>query len=291
MIKAQIHKKLSAAGGEFSLNAELNIPKGSLLTVYGPSGSGKTSLLRSLAGLLTPDKGFISFQDKTWYNSEKKINLPPQKRNIGYVFQDYALFPNMSVKENLEFASNKKDPENTVDELLSAMHLLELENRKPDTLSGGQKQRVALARALAQKPDVLLLDEPLAALDTSMRISLQEYILKAHKNQGLTTIMVSHDVTEIIKLSDMTIILDEGHISQVGPPGELFMEKHISGKFQFTGTVLQLIQEDVIYIVSVLIGKNVIKVVAHSAEIDGILPGDKVVVASKAFNPVIYKIS
>ncbi|QBA63617.1 sulfate/molybdate ABC transporter ATP-binding protein [Muriicola soli] len=291
MIEARIHKKLIAAGGEFSLSAELNIPKGSLLTIYGPSGSGKTSLLRSLAGLLTPDKGFISYQNNTWFNSEKKINLPPQKRNIGYVFQDYALFPNMTVKENLEFASNKLNRKSTVDELLSAMHLMELENRKPDTLSGGQKQRVALARALAQKPDVLLLDEPLAALDTSMRTGLQAYILKAHKKEGLTTILVSHDVTEIMKLSDITIILQDGQISQIGPPGELFMEKHISGKFQFTGTVLQLIKQDVIYIVNVLIGKNVIKVVAHPAEIDGIQPGDKVVVASKAFNPVIYKIT
>ncbi|MBT8290326.1 MAG: ABC transporter ATP-binding protein [Muriicola sp.] len=291
MVEVRIHKKLGAGTAEFTLNTDLTIAEGSLLTLYGPSGSGKTSLLRGIAGLLPPDKGYIAFQDRTWFNSEKKINLPPQKRNIGYVFQDYALFPNMTVIENLKFAKSKSAPNNIIADLLDVMDLAALENRKPETLSGGQKQRVALARALVQQPDVLLLDEPLAALDTDMRLSLQDHILDAHNKLGLTTIMVSHDLGEIMKLSDTTAIMKEGRITQLGPPGELFMEKHISGKFQFTGTVLHLIQQDVIYIISVLIGNNIVKVVAHPSEIEGILPGDKVVVASKAFNPVIYKIS
>ncbi|MEY8019779.1 ABC transporter ATP-binding protein [Muriicola sp. SD30] len=291
MVEVRIHKKLGAGTAEFTLNTDLTIAEGSLLTLYGPSGSGKTSLLRGIAGLLPPDKGYIAFNGRTWFDLEKKINLPPQKRNIGYVFQDYALFPNMTVIENLKFAKSKSAPDNIIPDLLEVMDLSALANRKPDTLSGGQKQRVALARALVQQPDVLLLDEPLAALDTDMRLSLQDHILDAHNKLGLTTIMVSHDLGEIMKLSDTTAILKEGRITQLGPPGELFMEKHISGKFQFTGTVLHLIQQDVIYIISVLIGNNIVKVVAHPSEIKGILPGDKVVVASKAFNPVIYKIS
>ena len=290
MIEASIHKKLKAKGGEFQLEMELSIPEGSLLTVYGPSGSGKTSFLRSIAGLLSPDKGHIAFRSTIWYDSERRIDLSPQKRNIGYVFQDYALFPNMTVRENLVFAKKKSSAEDTLDELIHTMDLSELENRYPDTLSGGQKQRVALARALAQKPVILLLDEPLAALDAEMRVKLQDYILSAHKKYGLTTIMVSHDLAEIMKLSDTTVVLEDGRIKKMGLPSEIFMEKRLSGKFQFTGTVLQIDPQGVIFIVSVLIGNNIVKVVAHPTEIEGILPGDKVVVASKAFNPVIYKI-
>jgi molybdate transport system ATP-binding protein len=290
MIEIGIHKILKTKGSDFTLDLDLKIPRGSLLTLYGPSGSGKTSLLRCLSGLLTPDRGRIVFGDKTWFDSRTRTDVKPQRRNVGYVFQDHALFPNMTVLENMRFAQKKNASPADLEELLDAMDLQGLRNRYPDSLSGGQKQRVSLARALAQRPEILLLDEPLAALDAGMRVNMQDYILASHRKYGLTTIMVSHDLPEIIKLSDSVAVLETGKIIRTGPPSDIFMEKRLSGKFQFTGTLLALEKQDVIYIASVLIGNNLIKVVVHPSEIGGLQTGDQVVVASKAFNPVIYRI-
>lgn len=290
MINLSFQKQLKATEGTFELKIDLVIPKGAFITLYGPSGAGKTSFLRILAGLVMPDNGSIIVEDIPWYHSEKKISLSPQKRNIGYVFQDYALFPNMTVKENLKFAQRKGQKRDLIPELLEVMELSELENRTPDTLSGGQKQRVALGRALVQEPDLLLLDEPLAALDSQMSNKLQDHILKAHKTYGLTTILVSHDLGEIVKLTDTVVVMENGRISKMGTPQEIFMNRQISGKFQFTGTVLSVVKQDVIYVVTVLIYNTIIKVVADASEIADLRNGDTVVVASKAFNPVIYKI-
>ncbi|MGB5376998.1 ATP-binding cassette domain-containing protein, partial [Muriicola sp.] len=274
MINLSFQKQLKATEGTFELNIDLVIPKGTFITLYGPSGAGKTSFLRILAGLLMPDKGCIIVEDIPWYHSEKKISLSAQKRNIGYVFQDYALFPNMTVKENLKFAQRKGQQRDLIPELLEVMELTELENRTPDTLSGGQKQRVALARALVQEPDLLLLDEPLAALDSQMSNKLQDHILKAHKTYGLTTILVSHDLGEIVKLTDTVVVMENGRISKMGTSQEIFMNRQISGKFQFTGTVLSVVKQDVIYVVTVLIYNSIIKVVADASEIADLRNGD-----------------
>ncbi|WP_297761393.1 ATP-binding cassette domain-containing protein [uncultured Muriicola sp.] len=291
MINLSFQKHLKTTDGSFELSIDLDIPKGTFVTLYGPSGAGKTSFLRMLAGLLVPDKGSILVNDIPWYHTERKINISPQKRNIGYVFQDYALFPNMTVKENLKFAQRKGQTKDLIPELMEVMELSTLENRTPDTLSGGQKQRAALARALVQQPDILLLDEPLAALDAQISTKLQDYILQAHNNYGLTTILVSHDLGEIMKLTDTVVVMEQGRITKIGMPQEIFMNKKLSGKFQFTGTVLSIEQQDVIYIVTVLIYTTIIKVVADASEIKDLHNGDSVVVASKAFNPVIYKVS
>lgn len=291
MINLNFQKHLKTTEGSFELSIDLDIPTGSFVTLYGPSGAGKTSILRILAGLLVPDKGSILVHDNPWYHSEKKINLSSQKRNIGYVFQDYALFPNMTVKENLEFAQRKDLTKNLIPELMEVMELSKLENRSPSTLSGGQKQRAALARALVQQPDILLLDEPLAALDAQISSKLQDYILQAHNTYGLTTILVSHDLGEIMKLTDTVVVMEQGRISKVGVPQDIFMNKELSGKFQFTGTVLSIEKQDVIYVVTVLIHNTIIKVVADASEIKDLHNGDRVVVASKAFNPVLYKVT
>ncbi|NER09132.1 molybdate transport system ATP-binding protein [Muriicola jejuensis] len=290
MIEIRVRKILEARGGDFTLDVDLELQEGEFITLYGPSGSGKTSLLRSLAGLLTPDKGRISKGGKVWFDSKERVHMPPQKRNVGYVFQENALFPNMTVRGNLQFAQKKGAPPGLIEELIVDMDLHDLQDRYPDTLSGGQKQRASLARALAQQPDILLLDEPLAALDGVMRLKLQEYILSSHRKFKLTTLMVSHDLAEIIKLSDTTILLDKGRISKMGTPQQVFMGNKLSGKFQFTGTLLELEVQSVITVASVLIGNQIVKVAAHPTEVEGLSPGDKVVVASKAFNPVIYKI-
>ncbi|AXT52746.1 ATP-binding cassette domain-containing protein [Aquimarina sp. BL5] len=290
MIQAHIYKTLSTANGKMLLDIRLNIKKGQFVTLYGPSGTGKTSTLRTLAGLLSVDKGQIVVDDKIWFDSEKKINVSPQQRRVGYVFQDYALFPNMTVRKNLEFALEKDQDRSIIQELITIVELEELQHRKPETLSGGQQQRVALVRALVRKPEILLLDEPLSALDIKMRTKLQDYILKVHRKYELTTILVSHDVGEIMKMSDEIYCLENGKISKQGNPLSIFTNDQLSGKFQFTGEVIAIAKEEVVYIVTVLIGTNVVKVIAQESEITDLRIGDKVIVASKAFNPVLLKI-
>ena len=155
MIFLDLHKKLQGSDGELLLHIAVEIPSGSFVTLFGPSGAGKTSTLRMLAGLMEPDSGKIVVGSETWYDSAKKINLSTQKRNIGYVFQDYALFPHLTVRENLEFALKNRKESNIIDELIELTELGDLQQRKPGTLSGGQQQRVALARSLVQKPKLL----------------------------------------------------------------------------------------------------------------------------------------
>ena len=290
MIEFDLKKVLGTDEGSMDLSLQLSIKPGSFVTLYGPSGAGKTSTLRILAGLLRPDSGTLQVNGQTWYDSNNKINLPPQNRKVGFVFQDYALFPHMTVRQNLEYAASTKSKGHLVDELIELMELDGLSSRKPTTLSGGQQQRVALARALAQQPEILLLDEPLAALDYRIRLKLQDYLLKIHRDFNLTTFLVSHDISEINKVSDLVLVMDNGKIAKSGSPEDIFINQKISGKFKFIGEVLQIEPQEVVLIVSVLVHNQVVKVIAQASEMTGISVGDKVVLASKAFNPVIYKI-
>ncbi len=289
MIQLNVSKSLDSVEGKINLRLNLQIEKGQFVTIYGESGAGKTSTLRMLAGLLQPDDGEVCVDNEVWFNKQNNIDRAPQKRKVAYVFQDYALFPHLTVKGNLEFAQTTKDTA-YLEELILKMELGELINRKPATLSGGQKQRVALARALAQKPEILLLDEPLAALDIKIRLKLQEYLRQIHQDYNLTTILISHDLGEIIKLSDRVFVLEKGQIIKSGSPTEVFVDQQISGKFKFTGEVIKIEKQEVVYIVTVLIDQNVVKVIAQETEINNLKIGDKVMVASKAFNPLIYKI-
>ncbi len=290
MIELSIQKKLSAPSGEMNLDVQCQINEGEFATFYGKSGAGKTSSLRILAGLLEADSGKIQVNGKTWLDSKNGIALTPQQRKVGFVFQDYALFPNMTVKENLQFALQKNQSQRIISELIEIIELGELQHRKPKTLSGGQQQRVALARALVQKPELLLLDEPLSALDVEMRNKLQQYLLQVHQTYGLTTILISHDVSEILKLSNKILVIEDGKITQQGKPIEIFTQKEVSGKFQFTGKIIGMEKQDFIYILTILIGKDLVKVVADEGEAKLLSIGDKVLVASKAFNPIIKKI-
>ena len=221
MIEARLKKKLFSAQGEMHLDVSLDIKQGELVTLYGPSGAGKTTMLRMLCGLTSPDEGFISVQGQIWFDTIKKVNLKPQQRNVGIVFQDYALFPNLSVKENVEYGLHHGQSHSIVDELLDLMELSSLFNKKPVLLSGGQKQRVALARALVRRPKVLLLDEPMSALDTSLRLKIQDYILKVHQQYQLTTILVSHDIFEVIRLSNQAYVIEHGKIVSRGQPRDV----------------------------------------------------------------------
>jgi molybdate transport system ATP-binding protein len=290
MINLELYKILKTSEGDLPLDIELQINKGELITIEGHSGAGKTTILRLIAGLIEPDKGKIVVNEKEWLNTNKKIFLTPQKRNVGFVFQDYSLFPNMTIYENIKFALNGNMNNSYVDEIIDIMELDILKDRYPVTLSGGQKQRASLARAIVRKPEILLLDEPLSALDTEMRLKLQDYILKVHWLFNLTTILVSHDISEIFKMSDRVVRLNMGKIINEGIAAEVFNEKYISGKFRFTGDVLKIESDDVVFIVSVLVGNNIIKVIATQEEIEELKSGDKVMIVSKAFNPLIIKL-
>lgn len=290
MIEFAFQKKLISSSGEMLLSVETKIKEGSLVTLYGKSGAGKTTILRILGGLTQPDSGTIKVHNRTWLDTSKKINLKPQKRKVGFVFQDYALFPNMTVKENLEFALIKGENNSIVNHLIEMVELGELQHRKPTTLSGGQQQRVALARALVQKPKLLMLDEPLSALDEEIRYKLQQYILTVHKEFGLTTLLISHDISEVLRMSDIVIELNEGKIIRQGTTSQIFNHQDLSAKFQLTGTLIQSIKQDFIYILSVQIGKDVVKIVADESEGNDLKIGDKILVSAKAFNPIIQKI-
>jgi molybdate transport system ATP-binding protein len=286
MIEIDIQKSFKNQNERINFNFKTSIEQGSLSALFGKSGSGKTTLLRLLSGLETPDCGQISVAGKIWFDSNKKINLSPQKRDVGFVFQDYALFPNMSVIENLRFAQNEKN-EDFLEEILEIVELKEFKNKMPASLSGGQKQRTALARAVARKPKLLLLDEALSALDNTMRKNLQDNIEKIHKRFNMTTLMISHDIAEVYKLASKVIMIDNGAILKEGNPDILFESSKISGKFKFSAKILKIQKADTIYIVTLLIGDNLTKVVATQSEIEKMNIGDVVLVASKAFNPII----
>lgn len=212
MMLIDIKKSLLSGHGPIDLTIQLEIGQGELLALSGPSGSGKTSLLRILAGLLQPEHGVIVMDGVRWLDTQQKVNWPAQKRNMGFVFQDYALFPHFNVRQNLYYALEKGQNAEHIQDLISVMELQNLLDRKPDTLSGGQQQRVALARALVRRPKLLLLDEPLSALDPDMRHRLQGYILRVHRTFSLTTILVSHDQKEIARMADRVLLIKEGHI-------------------------------------------------------------------------------
>ncbi|MCD6173532.1 MAG: ATP-binding cassette domain-containing protein [Sulfurimonas sp.] len=284
MIKININKKLHGSNGEMDLNIDIEIKDNDFVALAGESGSGKTTLLRILAGL-EEVKGTIKIGDKIWLND--KINLPPQKREIGFVFQDYALFPNMSVEENLLFVNKDKKMAN---HLLNITELTKLKKRLPNTLSGGQKQRVSLCRALMNKPKLLLMDEPLSALDPSMRTKLQNEILTLHKEFGTTTIMVSHDPSEIYRLSNRVLVLNQGKIINDGKPKDVLLRTTGSQKFSFEGELLDIKKVDVIYIAIISIGQQLVEIVVTAEETKNLTIGDIVNVSTKAFNPTItYK--
>jgi len=290
VIFIDVEKRMLTSNGPMNLMVQTTIKNGELLALFGESGAGKTTLLRILAGLVTPDKGIIRFGQTVWFNSEKQINISPQNRNISLMFQDYALFPNMTVEQNIQFAQPEKT-QSEVNELLTLFGLSEFRKRKPNGLSGGQKQRVALARALARKPQLLLLDEPLSALDAEMRNLLQDEIAQAHQLLGVTTIMVSHDLNEVFRLATHVICLENGTITRSGNPEEVFSDNSISGKVQITGQIARIEKQDTIYVVTVISGNNqIIKVIAFDNDLENLKIGDRVMVFSKAFNPIISKL-
>ncbi len=212
---------LNGPAGPFRLDVDLAFEKGAFIALAGPSGAGKTTLLRLLAGLTSPDHGLVRVGSATWYDTDTGRNVPVRRRSIGFVFQDYALFPNMTALRNVEYALGTHSRDEAMD-LLALVGLEGLAGAYPARLSGGQRQRLALIRALARKPEVLMLDEPLSALDPVMRRLLQDELKRLHRDFGTTTFMVSHDTGEILRLADRIIRLEHGRVVYDGSPAGAF---------------------------------------------------------------------
>jgi molybdate transport system ATP-binding protein len=210
MLEARLIKKL----WHFNLDVHLKVDN-QILILLGPSGSGKTTILHLLAGLSKPTEGFIKINDRVLYSSAEKTNIPPQARNIGYLFQDYALFPHMTVRQNVVYgllSKNCNQARSALDpvELLNSFGVGHLIDRYPRQLSGGEKQRVALARALVVQPQLLLLDEPFSALDKNTRVSLRQEIKRLHERWQIPFILVTHDEEDARFLGDITLLLEKG---------------------------------------------------------------------------------
>lgn len=208
--------------GSFDLNVCFSV-EDEVLSLFGASGCGKSMTLKCIAGIETPDRGRIVLDGRTLFDSEKHINLPPQKRRVGYLFQQYALFPNMTVAQNIACAvRDKTHTDAVVAEMIHTMHLEGLEKMRPSRLSGGQQQRTALARILVNKPDVLMLDEPFSALDSHLRFRLEEEVRGIIGDFGRTVIFVSHNREEVFRLSSRIALMRAGRIETLGERSMVF---------------------------------------------------------------------
>jgi molybdate transport system ATP-binding protein len=289
MINFSLQKMLHAGDGEMRLDVNCEIENGAFISLYGPSGAGKTSLIRMLAGFMKPDAGFIKVEDKIWFDSENKINIAPQHRLAGFVFQDYALFPNMNVEENISFALSKNESKKMVNDLMEVTGLTGLRDKKIQLLSGGQQQRVALARALVRKPQLLLLDEPLSAIDIEMRSKLQETLMAIHSVYKITSIIVSHDINEIVKLTSKTIHLTLGRMLQYSEPTEIFLDKFYEPS-SFHGIFLSAEKNETGYIFLVLAGNQLIKIVGTENDCKMLQKGDRIIVSFKDATAFLRKL-
>lgn len=222
------------------LTTSLTIESGSFTTLLGPSGCGKTTLLRMIAGLETPDTGEICFDDRVVFSSERKISVPPEKRGLGFVFQDFALWPHMSVYENVAFglraAHNTKNLDEKVRNALHAVQLDEFASRFPHQLSGGQQQRVAFARAIVIEPQCILFDEPLSALDVLLREEMRVELKDLISRLGITAVFVTHDQTEAMSMSDKIAVLNGGTVEQYASPENIYSSPETQFVARFIGS-------------------------------------------------------
>jgi len=268
---------------------DLVVNDGEFLTLLGPSGCGKSTTLRLIAGFVEPTAGQIFIAD------EDVTGLPPQKRSIGMVFQDYALFPHLTIADNIGFGLRergvpRKERVARVAELLALVRLEDLGKRYPGQLSGGQQQRVALARALAFPPRVLLMDEPLGALDLKLREAMQEEIKRIHTELGVTTVYVTHDQAEAIYLSDRIAVMNGGRIEQIGGPQEIYQSPisrfaaDFIGKINFLEARVQSVQS----------GSAIVEIAGHeiraAAANPYLQPGESVTIAIRPENLAIHEV-
>jgi molybdate transport system ATP-binding protein len=276
VLKVSVKKNLN----NFFLDVEFS-SEFPVTALFAPSGSGKSLTLQAIAGLMKPDKGRIEVKGRVFFDSDKGVNLPPRKRRVGYLFQDYALFPHMTVIENIRYGSRD---EGLIKKLMKMLEIEEIQDRYPSEISGGQKQRVALARALATKPEILLLDEPFSALHKSLKISLYREIKELQRIFGVPIVLVSHDIDEVFELADFMVVMEKGRVVQHGKPFSVFMNplnlkvaKLLGHRSFLKGRVVS-------------IGKNYIDVKLKSGlrvkcrKRDGVFPTDEVFVSILPFS-------
>jgi molybdate transport system ATP-binding protein len=257
-------------GPVVSARASWSLESAPVTVLFGPSGSGKTTVLRALAGLDRPDDGAITFAGETWFDAARGVHVPPQARGVGLLFQEYALFPHLSVAANIAYGLRRLPRhvrESRVDEMAQRFAVADLAARRPGQLSGGQRQRVALARALAPRPRLLLLDEPLSALDAPTRETLRGELRRLLEHAGVPAVVVTHDRTEALALGDRLAVLIDGVVRQVGPVHEVFSTPLDAEVARGVGT------ENVVP--ARLVGRidGLVKVRAGEAELTAVDPG------------------
>ncbi|MDN3512821.1 MAG: ATP-binding cassette domain-containing protein [Candidatus Brocadia sp.] len=288
MIKVRIKKTWK----EFGLHVNFEVPHEKVTALFGPSGAGKSSILRLISGLERPDGGIIHKGEEVWYDESKAINLLPQQRSVGFVFQDFALFPHLTVERNVAYGIKEKKRVKETKDLLSLVGLSGYERYYPGQLSGGQKQRVALVRALARRPNILLLDEPLSALDWETRRQLQEDLKRVIKQLHVTTLYVTHDVTEVYKLADYVVVMEAGKVIKRGTPEEIFMGRRLSTRIQIAGKVVDIESDSIMAAVTVMHEDQYFKTLIDTEEIHRlkIMVGDDVVIGAKSSDVILFKV-
>jgi len=232
-----LKKHFPSRSGGFSIDIRLSAEE-NMTVLFGPSGAGKSLVLNMLSGIVRPDQGFVRIKEREVFNSETGINIPIRDRKIGYLFQDYALFPHMTVFENIAYGINslpKNKIKTKVEDLLDLMRISGLEHRFPKELSGGQKQRAALARTLATEPRILLLDEPFSALDYQVREKLRADLLRIHQKYPITTFFVTHDLEEAFVMGDNIAIINNGRLEQFGAREDVFYKPKTKNVAKFLG--------------------------------------------------------
>ena len=277
---------------EFRLDVAFEIPRGKLTALFGPSGAGKSSILRIISGLEMADEGIISNGKELWFDKTNGIYRPPQRRSIGVVFQYFALFPHLTVEKNVAYGIKEKKRLKEVKELISLVGLSGYERYYPAQLSGGQKQRIALIRALAIKPDILLLDEPLSAMDWETRRQLQDDLKRILKQFNTTTLYVTHDVTEVYKLADHVVVLESGRVVKQGTPEDVLLGKRLSTRIQIVGKVVGIEADSVMVAVTVMHEDQYFKTLIDTEEVHRLKLriGDDVVIGAKSSDVILFKV-
>ena len=241
MIEVDVRRKL----GDLNLQAAFNSPPGGITALFGRSGAGKTALVNLLAGLDRPDEGRIAVDEAVLFDSEAGIDLAPEKRRLGYVFQEGRLFPHMSVRRNLAYGMKGKDGAANFDRIVKLLDIGALLDRTPHALSGGEKQRVAIGRALLASPRLLLMDEPLASLDMGRKAEILPFIERLRDELAIPIVYVTHAMEEIVRLADMLVIMSDGKVAAVGPVEDLMSRldlRPLTGRYE-AGAVLTVTVE------------------------------------------------